>query len=119
MFDWDLVVQNYGLAGCASRFEGDADGDGDVDAADFSILFSTSGSSSMASLLTNNSPSAVILFAELPGLVSGEGTLVAPALNAITAPVAVESLPEDPEVNGDRVISEQELARLDKVWGVE
>ena len=117
--DLAILVRFSGLGSCASRFEGDADGDGDVDQDDIDIFVSEWGTSSMASsMLLANNPASAILFAEIEGLVSGESTLLTQALNCLAAPVTSQSVPENPEVNGDGTIDEQDFAILDKLLGI-
>lgn len=118
--DFWFLNQFYGLGGGASRFEGDADGDGDVDDDDVDIFISEWGiTSSMTTMIATTGGVIAGAYQEIQSLIAGKPGKVIESAIAAGSLLLKEQVPENPDVNNDGVIDEQDFAVLDQLMGIE
>jgi len=127
--DLGIMAPNIGvLNSCASRFEGDADGDGDVDMADVDIWYDEAIGGSMAVMgggdAVDDQLAAMGIEVESDAVtkvkrrVAAGAELAGRVASALLAPSVEKNLPDSADANGDSTIDAQDFTIIESVLGL-
>lgn len=130
-FDIGFFLQwiNEGITQCASRWEGDTNADGAVNGADIAIVIeeATGGGGGGAAMMGGGSEALQALQAAAEGPVATDfltqlsqqfdalAEQAEQAITVVTAPLAKSLIPADPDVNGNGVLDDEDIALLDAI----